>query len=1031
MMNQIYQYAIDQVSIVSVTDINGSITYINQNFCDISGFSREELLGEDHRMLNSGYHSKGFFREIWEHLLGGRTWKGDICNRAKDGNLYWVKSTITPILNKEGKISEMISICEDITTEKLITHLFREKNKTLKFLLDSQHAGFFQYIFKEDRLKYEDNFLNILGRTRDNFGNSFDDLLSLFSEKERTNLEKKIRNNDFVEDETFQFITIFKRGTNNLRTIHIYGKVITVDKLGHPEVLVAVVNDFTEKNKLEGLLSRTEEVARIGSWELNLDDHTFILSPMTYKIYGYEPYSFEPTLELFIEKIIPPEYGQQLKDAMDKLKSSEGNIQIDLPAITRDKTIKWLRHIIYSEKVDEGTFKAVGTTQDINTEKMLELSLKQSAKKVDMALETAGFGIWEFFYDDKRLVMDDFLKGLMGLDYLEREIDYCDIKRTIIEEDFEKLLKKYKMAIKSNIHVVNIQFRVIKNSAEVTFIQSRGIVEYNDRGRAVSLLGLCWDITKDKEFENILIETKNTAEEATNMKSAFLASMSHEIRTPMNGVLGMMELLLDTDLTREQQKLLDTMKVSSENLLTVVNDVLDLSKIEAGKMDLEYRKFNLRDMLINICDFFKVTAQKKGIALNIQLTDELPTYIEMDEVRLRQVLNNLLSNALKFTAEGSIDLIAYPNRPSHESSTASSGRTSISFIIKDTGIGIADENMDKLFSSFTQVDTSITRKFGGTGLGLTISKSLVERMGGDIRVTSQYGKGTTFKFNILCDYFCEVKDEVDKIKKQNNHNYRKDLRILVAEDHPINQMLVKRLFKKLDLDVDIAENGEVALEMVKNNNYHVVFMDLQMPKMDGITATQKIMSSDSITDKPMVMAMTANVFEEDKNRCWSVGMSDFVAKPLSGKVLVDILIKHFPNFDSTLETSVQPMTKLSKYKLINEEQILFEFSEDFDIFEELIHDYQAHSTQMIDQIKNAYKNGDSETVCIVAHTLKGVVSNFYSKELTDAAFQMEMAGKNRDLTKLDQQLQHFLNYNDGILAELSDFVQKNKTKRKD
>ena len=1026
--SEIYQYAIDHASIVSITDKEGRITFVNQNFCTISGYTKKDLIGKDHRIVNSGFHSSDFFKEMWGTLLHGKSWKGEVCNRAKDGKHYWVQTNITPILNAAGEITEFISIRQDITDSKRIELLFNEESKTLNFFLDSYDAGMFQYFYKEDKFTYDTKFLKILDTTRQKLGKSLDSFLKILSPEDKKSFKKKILIESEKKAENFSFLAHYTNHSSEVKSIMFKGKVIRKDLKGIPEILVGIVTDLTEQMKLENMLLRTQEVAKIGSWEFLTDEKVATWSPSTYDIYGYQPYSFIPTVDDFIENFIVDEFKEFAISLIDKAIETRSMTQGDMQVkkVNGDKI--WVRQIVQAEFNENDVFKVYGTTQDINDQKNLEISLQKSMKKVDMALETAGFGIGELHYSKKNLVVDDFLKSLLGLEHIERELTLSDLKTAILPEDFAELNDRYSRAIKEGKAIVDAQFRVVKGDGVIRFIQSRGVIEYTNEGKRNSLIGLFWDITKDKEFENILIETKNKAEEATKMKSAFLASMSHEIRTPMNGVLGMLDLLLDTSLDSEQKKLIETMKVCSDNLLTVVNDVLDFSKIEAGKIEIEKRKFDLIQMMQNLFSFFKVTANKKNIELNLKLDKSLPRYIEMDEVRIKQVLSNLLSNAIKFTSKGHIDILVYSNQPEMDFNSQETINGSISFIVKDTGIGIPREKIPKLFNSFSQVDSSTTRKFGGTGLGLAIAKSLVENMGGEIKVTSKENKGTTFKFNILCPFFKDMGNQTENVKKLVAS--RKDIKILVAEDNAINQSLIIALFKKIGFHIDLAGNGDMAYNMVKEKEYDIVFMDLQMPIMDGVSATKKIMAEDSLANKPLVVALTANVFEEDKNRCLSAGMSDFLSKPVSRIAIQKILSRYFPDYNSSSqEVELTMEEKTNEYKLINVSQILFEFDEDMDIFEELFKDYQSRFKDMVNQIKTGYEKGSAEEVKIAAHTLKGVVANFYSDELTKAALTMEVSGRNGDLTHILQQLNIFLNYNDGVLAEVFSFLNEQRSKK--
>ena len=1025
--SDIYQYAIDQASIVSITDSDGIITYVNSNFCEISGYKKKELIGKDHKIVYFGYHDKEFTKKVWQTLLKGNSWEGEVCNLNKNGGVYWVKANITPIMNTKGEITEIISICQDISKTKKLESLFEEETKTLNFVLESYEAGMFQYFFNEDRLSYDETFLNLLG-TNDHFlSHSKNKFYSLFSEQDALGIKHKIENHISGANDTFSYLCQYRNSESEIRHLMIRGRVIRCDKDNQPEILVGLVTDLTEHHTMENILYRTQEVAKIGSWEVILGEENISWSPSTYDIYGLEPYSTIPTMSNYFEKFVPKEFWDLGREVTEKAIDTKSMQQFDSQIIKSDGSRVWVRHIIYVECIGNEIYKLFGTTQDINDQKILEIDLQRSMKKVDMALETAGFGIGEISHKDKTITADDYLKHLLGLGHIEGHLSYADLKSVIVEEDFEDVKRAYSDAYVNGETIVNQQFRIRGENDIIIFIQSRGIIEYDPNGRPHSILGLFWDISQDKEFERILIETKNKAEEATKMKSSFLASMSHEIRTPMNGVLGMLDLLQDTQLNDEQRKLIETMKVCSDNLLTVVNDVLDFSKIEAGKIEFEQRRFNLLSMTEKITDFFSVLAKDKGIELNLKLDKSLPKYIELDEVRLKQVISNLLSNAVKFTETGSIDIFVYSNHADFNESNLSTTQGVINFIVKDTGIGIEEDKLGKLFSSFTQVDSSTTRKFGGTGLGLAISKSLVEKMGGEIKVLSTPGEGTTFKFNILCPFYKSSEEEGDKSSQDIKYSYRKDLRILVAEDNPINQTLVKAIFKKLDLKVELADNGEITYNLVKEKTFDIVFMDLQMLVMDGLEATKKILNSSEIEFKPMIVALTANVFQEDKNRCFSAGMKDFLPKPLSRKVLLSLLSKYFPDYESKLDHLEERMeSPENHYKWINIEQILFEFEDDLDIFEELYLDYKDRYSSMFSELSAAYDNKDLEKIKISAHTLKGVVANFYSDKLTQSAFVIEQAAKEGDLSSFETLFSTFKENNEAVLKEIERLVDEQK-----
>ncbi len=394
-----------------------------------------------------------------------------------------------------------------------------------------------------------------------------------------------------------------------------------------------------------------------------------------------------------------------------------------------------------------------------------------------------------------------------------------------------------------------------------------------------------------KRTNEELITAKKAAEAAAEAKSIFLANMSHEIRTPMNGIIGMVDILKKTPLTNVQQEYVQIIESSGENLLTIINDILDYSKIEAGRIELENIPIKLRAEISNVIKILQIQADRKGLPLYVNIDDDVPDYLMGDPVRLKQIIINLVNNAIKFTDAGEIRLKV-------EKQAINGSKAHLLFKVTDTGIGISEEGKQRLFKSFSQVDKSTTRKFGGTGLGLAISKNLSEMMGGEIGIESELGKGSTFWFTVVLNI---TEEEVFK-KENSNDNLNEikqklkiKLNILLAEDNAINQKVALVNLNNLGHHTDIAKNGVEAVEKFSENNYDLIFMDIQMPEMDGIEATKKIREIEktrNVSRKIPIIAMTANTMEGDKEKYLQSGMNDYVSKPFKQNELVTIFSKY-------------------------------------------------------------------------------------------------------------------------------------------
>ncbi len=399
-----------------------------------------------------------------------------------------------------------------------------------------------------------------------------------------------------------------------------------------------------------------------------------------------------------------------------------------------------------------------------------------------------------------------------------------------------------------------------------------------------SFIGYLWtyrDVTEKRHQAKVMEVALKKAEELTQLKSQFLANMSHEIRTPLSGIIGMSSLLIDSILDKKQRDLTSNIRECGESLLEIVNDILDYSKIEANKLELSSEPFTVQSCLDQSLYILDHKASQKGLNLSYKFLSDIPVAVQGDAGRLKQILVNLIGNAVKFTHQGHVEVLV----TAHDSFD---NYVQLDFAVKDTGVGIPQDRMDRLFKSFSQVDSSTSRQYGGKGLGLAISKNLCEMMNGRIKVESEVGVGTTFSFNVKLKK-CAVlplEKPTSTVKTAFSTDSMSSLKILVVDDNVINQKLAIGLLEKMGFKADVAGNGLEALKLVQQNSYDLVFMDVQMPEMSGLEATAKIREL-NLGFQPTIIALTANAMREDEDKCRASGMDDYLSKPIQPKLLAE------------------------------------------------------------------------------------------------------------------------------------------------
>ena len=616
------------------------------------------------------------------------------------------------------------------------------------------------------------------------------------------------------------------------------------------------------------------------------------ISPSCERVTGYNAEAFISDPDLLL-RIVHPDDRHLMEAHLEHAWHFEGEESVDFRIVRRDGAERWIGHVCQAVYDENGRFNGRRVSnRDITDRKLAEDKRVESELRLRAIIESEPECIKILDKNGCLLEMNPAGLEMIEADSLEQVRGRPMIN--IIAPEFREAYGNLHMQVIAG-QPMQMEFRIVGLKGGQRWLETHSVPMREADGRVVHL-SVTRDISERKHAEQVLLQDRDAAEALAKSKSEFLANMSHEIRTPMNGIIGLSQLALNQQTSPELRDYLGKIHSSSQSLLGILNDILDFSKLEAGRMHVENAPFDLDNVLDNLRNLFEQHAHDKSLEFRIEIDQGTPRDLVGDAMRLQQILSNLIGNAIKFTAHGGVGM--HIGVRSREDSSVI-----LAFDVFDSGIGLSRESIDKLFQPFSQVDTSITRRFGGTGLGLAISQSLLQLMGGAFRVESEAGKGSIFGFDLLFGIAAHGKVRATRHRPERkpdslatefgtisqNQNL-KGLRILLVEDNAINLQVVREFLKISGIQVVSANNGQEALEMLDKQEVDAILMDVHMPVMGGVEATRRIRAQAKYASLPII-ALSAGVTQEERDNCLSCGMNDFVAKPVNPEALLAALLK--------------------------------------------------------------------------------------------------------------------------------------------
>lgn len=1009
---------------ICIVDENRRIVVVNRSFCKLLGINKDPdeitgLYGPDLAThVNPMFVNKDAFFSQCDEIVKKMRPVSEKELKLINGQTFAMD--FIPLFIK-GQHKGHLWKFKDITREKTINDTFDTQRKFYEQVLNNVPADIVVFDSEHRFLFVNPTAVStpeirkwIIGKTNEDYCTYTNRPLSLAENRNKIFNEVKATKKQMEWEETFpQPDGHFKYQLRRMYPV--------LDDQGDLEMVIGYGVDITERKKIEEQIHLNEKRYReifsySQAWICTHDMKGRLLSlnPSACKILGYEE---ETILGRTIESFIPEKYRSLFADSYIGTITAEGKAEGVMSVINKDGKNVYLLYQNYLVQEKGEAPYVIGFAQDISQRLYAEEALKKSEEKYKNIIENINLGMIELDSDDCiRYANQRFCKmsgydidELIGKKAADLFLQGTSLKRT------RDQLSRHQYGINTNYELA-VKTKAGKDKWWLTSATPL----YNSDETTRGTISIHLDITEQKKMEEQLKDAKLLADRSSRSKDIFLTNMSHEIRTPLNAIMGLGKLLSKSDLNAQQKNYLQGIESASTNLLGIVNDLLDFSKIEAGKITLENISFSLETIAEQVVSILTHKAEEKGLLLYQETDSRIAPVLMGDPFRVNQVFMNMVSNAIKFTEKGSVCMKSFLLEEEDE-------WQKILVVIEDTGVGIKEEYLNTIFDKFTQEDETVVRKFGGTGLGMSITKQLMELMGGSISVISKKNIGTTISLTFSFKRgTARVLEKKRTIKSDTSNINNK--KILLVEDNNLNRLLAYTILTDYGAVIHEAENGLQAINMMKKDNFDMILMDIQMPVMDGIQATKIIRSE--INKTIPILALTANAIKGKEHQFLEAGMNDFIFKPYNEMNLVNPIAKWLNKSEVAPEPTFAPEPVLSAPAIKDEPATipdgpLYDLSKllvmgrnDETFIKKMLNLFISETPPAVEKMVEGYKSGDYATVKYFAHRMKPSITNLGINTLKDDIIKIEF------MEEPGPEIEHLVNKLDKTIAKVVEQMTK-------